>query len=705
MKLGDHAASGRLPHNKASQEQADAAIENLVDLLMDSGLDQGENTPSHQESAAESLRNLEELIQTGQSESVSSDSKVFNRLKQSSQSTKPADASQPPTPSQQQSRSVETRLAKLEQQIQASDVNSLIPLIVELLELKQEDLHQAILKVVVPAIDDVITQKNQQDPQKLSAAIAAVLPGAITHQIKNHPEAIAKAIAPEVALSIREQIRLDREAISNTLGPEMGQAIKVQIVQERDAMVDALYPVIGNTISKYMVEVVKSINEQVESALSIKGVKRKIRAKLQGVSEAELILQEAVNYEVVAVLLIQKASGLVIYSEVQPDLEPKLEADLLAGMLTAIRNFANDCIARQGKVMELSEIEYEDSKIILEVAGYGYLAVLVKGEPPKRFIKKIQDTLSTIVLKHDRFIQEYDGDPTTVPEPVSSLVQQLLETEEKKDSNPTTLIVLLVVLLSAVVLPWGFIQYRSHVAHRVEAQVSSALDAAPALSVYHLIPHLHRGTLTLTGRVPSRALQAKAGQIASATVPNLELDNQVVAVDMPPDPGATAAEVERVTKLLNQRNGVNISTRFSEQTVTIEGTVANQADAQQIAQAFQEIPGVRSAIATVQIGLPSITTRIYFNSGSAQILPNNSRFLSSVEQVLAQNPGIHLRIIGHSDSTGQTQKNRELALERASNVKQALIERGIDPARLHSDVNAGQPELGRFVRFEAFVPS
>ena len=105
MTLTNDAASGRSPHNKASQEQADAAIESLV------------------------------------------------------------------------------------------DVNSLIPLIVELLELNQEDLQRAVLKAVVPAIDEVITQNNQQNPQKLSAAIAAVLPGAIAHQIKNHPEAIAKAIA------------------------------------------------------------------------------------------------------------------------------------------------------------------------------------------------------------------------------------------------------------------------------------------------------------------------------------------------------------------------------------------------------------------------------------------------------------------------------------------------------------------------------
>ena len=126
-------------------------------------------------------------------------------------------------------------------------------------------------------------------------------------------------------------MRIDRESISRSIGPEMGKAIKAQIELERDAMVDALYPVIGSTIAKYMVEVVNAINEKVENALSIEGIKRKIRAKIQGVSEAELILQEAIPYEVQAIFLIHKGSGLII-RELQPDLAHQLESDLLAGM-------------------------------------------------------------------------------------------------------------------------------------------------------------------------------------------------------------------------------------------------------------------------------------------------------------------------------------------------------------------------------------
>ena len=173
--------------------------------------------------------------------------------------------------------------------------------------------------------------------------MGGLLPGAISQEILDEPKAIGKAIAPEIALALQEQSRIKRDSLSRVLGPEMGKAIKVQIHEEKDAMIDALYPVIGNTISKYMVEMVASINEQVETALSFEGILRRIRAKIQGISEAELILKEAIDFKVQALFLIQKSSGLIIW-EAQPSPPFRLDSDLVAGMLTAIREFATDCV-------------------------------------------------------------------------------------------------------------------------------------------------------------------------------------------------------------------------------------------------------------------------------------------------------------------------------------------------------------------------
>ena len=197
-----------------------------------------------------------------------------------------------------------------------------------------------------------------------------VLPAAISEHIKEDPEDIAEAIAPAMGKAIQEQVRL-----------------------EADSMVEALYPVIGTTVSKYMVEVVKSINDRVENALSFQGFSRKLRARMQGVSEAELILQESLPFRIRAIFLIHKGSGLIV-ADVQPSGSERLESDMVGGMLTAIRSFANDCMNQAGKSAELNEIEYDDFSIVLEVAGYCYLAIVLQGRPPKDFANKTRATFS-----------------------------------------------------------------------------------------------------------------------------------------------------------------------------------------------------------------------------------------------------------------------------------------------------------------------
>ncbi|MEN9870236.1 MAG: hypothetical protein RLZZ171_1224, partial [Cyanobacteriota bacterium] len=194
----------------------------------------------------------------------------------------------------------------------ADAVNSLIPLIVGLLELKLDNSRSGIIQTIRPVLDRLIEERTLEDSPKMAAAIARILPAAIEDEIRLNPLSIARAIAPEIALAIREQILLDKNAIPQTLGPEMGKAIKAQIESEKDAMVDALYPVIGSTIAKYMVEVVQDINIKIEKTLSPEGIKRKFRAKVQRVSEAELIFQESVGYRVRAIFLIAKDSGLII---------------------------------------------------------------------------------------------------------------------------------------------------------------------------------------------------------------------------------------------------------------------------------------------------------------------------------------------------------------------------------------------------------
>jgi outer membrane protein OmpA-like peptidoglycan-associated protein/ribosomal protein L19 len=607
-----------------------------------------------------------------------------------------------------------SKVAHLEHQIYEPTelINPLIPLITELLALQGVGSGESMLKALIPIIDEAITQRFQQNQQSMGAAIAQILPEAIAQEIQRSPQSIANAIAPEIGLALQEQIRLDQSSITGTLGPHMGEAIKNQILVERDAMVDALYPVIGNTISKYMGEVVKSINEKVESTLSFQGFSRKIRARLQGVSEAELIFKESVGFSVEAVLLIHKASGLVIRNlQSSPDF--RMEADMWSGMLTAIRSFVNECVAPSGEVSELHEIDYDASKIILEVGGYCYLAVVVKGEPSKAFISQFRETLSQIILKYGTAIAAYDGDPAKIPPTLDVLLEAL--TYQKIKEKHLKLPIGLICLLSIILIPSLFILYRSIIASQAKTKTAEVLDGIPELSIYRLIPDVEKGKLILNGRVPNTYLRDRAGQIVHQTLPQWNFENRIIAVNVPPDPVITAGEVERLTWLFNEKEGVALKTHhdYGTQSIEVTGVASQRKDLEQFIQELKKIPGVATIVSTAQVR-PFLKTRFYFDLGSAQLQTSDSSVkLKAIRLFLDQNPGVHLNIIGHSDTSGPAAKNQALGIARARTIQDALISEGSEPSRLRVSGTSEPPpdvtpkeslSLSRCVRFEVSIP-
>jgi outer membrane protein OmpA-like peptidoglycan-associated protein len=607
---------------------------------------------------------------------------------------------------------IDDKLGKLEHQIYEPQelIELMLPWIGEILSRKIADSREEVVNAIVPIIDEVIRAKTQENKSAMSAAIAELLPEALAQQIVNSPADIANAIAPEIGLAIKEQIRLDQESIVQALAPEMGKTITAQIKLERNSMVDALYPVIGSTISRYMAEAIKTINQKVSNAISVEGFKRKIRSQVQGVSEAELILKESVPFTVQAAFLIHKASGLII-SEVQNSESYQLESEMVAGMLTAIRSFVNECIVQPGELSELNQIEYGDSKIILEVAGYCYMAVVIKGEAPHSFINQMRQNISNLILNYGKLIQEFNGDPGTIPDGLHPLIKTLFDPlhKEKSTKPPIALAGICLAALSLILVPWGIYQYRSSVEHRLEANAVAALASTPELAVYRLDVAVDGKTLKLTGKLPNQELRIQAEKIVASTAPKLQLDNRIVAVDVPPDPVLTAAEVQRVTAILNQREGVFISTRYGDRKVTVEGRVIDGVDAQKIAQSLKQIPGVQSVISTVKLEPPKITSRIYFQEGTTKLDSTYGDIIASVKNFMDQYPHKQIKIIGHSDRTGELATNQQLSLRRAAAVRDALVRQGADPKRLQTigspnpppGLEPNQPRLlSRCVLFE-----
>lgn len=559
---------------------------------------------------------------------------------------------------------IQQNLQKLNHQLYDSDelLNLLLPHITKLLKQKIAESQEEFIEAITPIIDKAIYSRVQQDKSSMGNALAGALPIAIAEQISANSEEVAEAMAPA-----------------------MGEAIQKQIELEQDKIVDALYPVIGNTIAKYMGETIQAINAQIENTLSVEGVKRKIRAKLQGVSEAELIVKESISFTPQAIFLIHKTSGLVI-CDIQPSDSERLESDMIAGMLTAIRSFANDCMAQSGNFSELDEIDYGNFKILLEVAGYCYLAIIVKGETPKKFISQVRQTLSQIIKSYGKSIEQFEGDLETIPTEINQLLATLTEFKHQKEEDKSSISPLLILSLSIlglIFIPWGIWQYHSSKIRSIENKTALALASAPELSVYRLDVKVDGDKLKLKGRVPNDYLKTKANQIAAATVPKWKIDNQIIAVEIPASPVLAKAEVKRVTAVLNQVNGTSISSNYSNGKVLVEGSVIRAAEAKTITQAFEKIPGVKTVSSAVKVTSASIPVRFYFQNNSSEIISQDlDKKLEQVKIFLNQHPNHNLKLIGYSYSPNTSLSANKLAVQRAKNVREALIKQGISPSRL-----------------------
>lgn len=86
----------------------------------------------------------------------------------------------------------------------------------------------------------------------------------------------------------------------------------------------------------------------------------------------------------------------------------------------------------------------------------------------------------------------------------------------------------------------------------------------------------------------------------------------------------------------------------------------------------------------IAVGEKVALNNIYFETSKATLLPDSYPSLDKLASMMTDNPNIEIRLEGHTDNVGDSEKNRELSIDRVMAVKRYLMNKGITPSRIQT---------------------
>ncbi len=218
-----------------------------------------------------------------------------------------------------------------------------------------------------------------------------------------------------------------RENFPVYFGDTITETIKVQIKESQDEVVEALYPIMGKLVKKFIVaEIAKlyeSINEAINNTFSFKNImKRFFKGKK---AKAEDVLQKVFEVKVEELFVIGKESGLLIGNYSRGNIADK---DMVSGMLTAIKSFAEDAFSKEGQNLE--DIKFETFQLSLMNFKSIYIATATSGAMSSEFKDRLADSLHDLA---DKILRDrvYLKDESKL----NALIKEILEALEKQSSD------------------------------------------------------------------------------------------------------------------------------------------------------------------------------------------------------------------------------------------------------------------------------
>lgn len=184
-------------------------------------------------------------------------------------------------------------------------------------------------------------------------------------------------LSEKVSPIIRQHLSFLKENFREEYGAIIQEIVTEKLSDSQDEIVNMIYPRLNTIIKKFITAQFQILKEGIDT--QVKTVQNRFSPKnifnrFFGPSESEIVLSQLDHPEIHEIYLVQRESGLLLGSYAR---ETNTDQDVIAGMLTAIKSFAEDAFNRGKEDLEM--IQYENYKIFLQNLPSYYFAVAMTG--------------------------------------------------------------------------------------------------------------------------------------------------------------------------------------------------------------------------------------------------------------------------------------------------------------------------------------
>lgn len=497
-----------------------------------------------------------------------------------------------------------------------------------------------------------------------------------------HAEDISRVLPEAIAIRATKDRDLTRAML-----PTVEEAILSSVRKDPHVLVDALFPVMGpairKAISSALESMIESLNETLERSFSVQGLKWRWEALRTGKPLPEVILLRTLVYRVEQVFLIHRKTGLLL-QHVSASSAGVQDADMVSGMLTAIRDFVHDSFGGDSD-QSLDSFKVGELTVRIEQGPEAALAAVVRGNPPPELHSVLSEAIEAIHLEQAEAFANFQGDAAPF-ERSRPRLEACLKTQQRSraDRSPGAktrrarafLRAAMAIVLIGVGV-WAFFSIRR--SRRWNAYLAH-LSAQPGIAV---IESGRRG-----GKYFVTGLRDPLAADPAAMLEGSKLDRTSVTSDWKPYqalvPEFMAARARAVLEppdsvTLSVAKGAVVATgsathRWIEEARARSHAFAGLArfdDSGLVDSDLQELETLRRRIEgrAVPFDLASAEIR----AKEAEQLAALSRDLSSLATAAgAIGRPVRVEVIGRGDSTGTPEANLAISRLRAERVARVL---------------------------------